>query len=133
MAIQVGWDDETNAILCLAFERHWTWDDLTRAITEADGYIVGRAPDPVDIILDMSHSRSIPLDFWSMARQLAGHADEARENEGNRVLAGASLPLRLAYQSIAATYGAQLRQRDVLFAANRDEARKILLKKRPRS
>jgi hypothetical protein len=131
MAITVTWDDDARLTLCLEFAGRWHWEDLTRAIQEADAHIAAQAPAPVDIILDLTASRSIPLDFGSMARQLASHSDEARPNEGRRVLVGASLPLRLAAQSLMATYSGHLARRSVLFAANRTEARELLRQGRP--
>ena len=68
-------------------------------------------------------------DFLNAAKNLLANP-ERRDNEGNRVVVGASDFMRTAYQTLKGAFGKQLTGREVLFANDLSHARTMLFSMR---
>lgn len=124
MAINTLWDDTKKTRVLVEFETNWSWDELENAITQIDQFIASVAHN-VDIIIDVEGS-SLPSDFLKAARNLLSNGDDARTNEGHRIIVGANDTIRKAYQAFANTFGKRLVGREVLFANDLSHARSML-------
>ena len=124
MKIIVAWGDSAQTSLLLRFQHGWTWTDLKQAGEQADSMIVSQ-PHTVHLIIDLRQAGGLPRDFLSAANELFARG-EARSNEGLRIVVGAGLLLRTAYQSLMALYGRQLENRPFLFASSLDEAQTLI-------
>lgn len=120
MGILVLWDDHDKTRLRMEFETSWRFDELERAIYEADQYIIS-VPQQVDIIIDIEGSE-IPKDFMNLAKSLLANP-QPRPNEGNRIIVGASKTIRTGYQTIRKAFGDKLAGREVFFADDLQDAR----------
>lgn len=127
MAINTKWDDAKQTRVHVEFESSWTWAELDDALAAIDRLILS-VTHPVDIIIDLEGS-SIPKDFLNAAKNLLANP-ERRDNEGNRVVVGASDFMRTAYQTLKGAFGKQLTGREVLFANDLSHARTMLFSMR---
>ena len=127
MAINTKWDDAKQTRVLVEFESSWTWAELDDALAAIDRLILS-VTHTVDIIIDLEGS-SIPKDFLNAAKNLLANP-ERRDNEGNRVVVGASDFMRTAYQTIKGAFGKQLTGREVLFANDLSHARTMLFSMR---
>lgn len=123
MAINTAWDDSNRTRVLVEFETSWSWTELNAAVEAVDQLIIS-VSHPVDIIIDLEGS-TIPRDFLKGAKNLLANP-EARENEGHRVVVGASNFMRQAYQTLMKAFGDKLNGRDVLFANDLSHARSML-------
>lgn len=123
MAINTLWDDKNKTRILVEFETSWNWNELETALETADNMIVS-VNHPVDIIIDVEGS-NLPKDFLSAAKNLLANP-ESRENEGHRVVVGASNFMRQAYQTVMKAFGDKLNGRDILFANDLSHARSML-------
>lgn len=123
MGILVRWDDTARTRVLIEFETSWSWIDLDQAIQQAD-VLIGSVTQSVDIIIDVEGS-SLPGDFLSAAKNLLANP-APRDNEGRRVVVGASGLIRTAYQTLQKTFGEKLVGREVLFANDIPQARSLL-------
>lgn len=124
MAINTFWDDGKKTRVLVEFETSWSWDELESAIHEIDQFIAS-VHHNVDIIIDVEGS-NLPNDFMKAAKGLLNSSDDARDNEGHRIIVGASDTIRKAYQTFANTFGKRLIGREVLFANDLSHARAML-------
>ena len=124
MAINTLWDDTNKTRVLVEFETSWSWDELEQAIAKIDQYI-GSVGHNVDIIIDVEGS-SLPNDFLKAAKNLLSNGEDARSNEGHRIIVGASDTIRKAYQAFTNTFGKRLVGREVLFANDLSHARAML-------
>ena len=129
MSIEIQWDNPEQTIIRLELKRSWTWEELDQAIHEADKLITS-VNHMVHIIIDIRKAGGIPSDFMSMAGDIFASGD-ARSNEGKRVVVGAGSLIRIAYSGVLAVYGHKLANRPFLFAANMDEAYKLITQPNP--
>jgi hypothetical protein len=127
MAINTKWDDAKQTRVLVEFETSWTWAELDDALAAIDRLILS-VTHTVDIIIDLEGS-SIPKDFLNAAKNLLANP-ERRDNEGNRVVVGASDFMRTAYQTLKGAFGKQLTGREVLFANDLSHARTMLFSMR---
>lgn len=123
MAINTIWDDNNKTRILVEFETSWTWAELDAALEKADKMIIS-VNHPVDIIIDVEGS-NLPKDFLSGAKNLLANPEQ-RENEGHRVVVGASNLMRQAYQTVMKAFGDKLTGRDILFANDLSHARSML-------
>ncbi|MAU13155.1 MAG: hypothetical protein CL607_25280 [Anaerolineaceae bacterium] len=125
MAIVTRWDNRDKTAILLEFESEWNWEDLEQALLDADAYIIS-VPHQVDIIIDVEGS-AIPKDFINAIKQLIqSNGDDARHNEGHRIVVGANKTVRTIYNTAQKTFAKQLDGRELLFAADLRDARAIL-------
>ena len=124
MAINTFWDDGKKTRVLVEFETSWSWDELENAIRQIDQFIAS-VQHNVDIIIDVEGS-TLPNDFMKAAKGLLNSNDDARDNEGHRIIVGASDTIRKAYQTFANTFGKRLIGREVLFANDLSHARAML-------
>jgi hypothetical protein len=127
MAINTKWDDAKQTRVLVEFESSWTWAELDDALAAIDRLILS-VNHTVDIIIDLEGSK-IPKDFLTAAKNLLANP-ERRDNEGNRVVIGASDFMRTAYQTLKNTFGSKLLGREVLFANDLSHARSMLFSMR---
>lgn len=127
MGINTKWDDAKQTRVLVEFESAWTWAELDEALAAIDRLILS-VSHRVDIIIDLEGS-SIPKDFLNAAKNILANP-ERRENEGNRVVVGASDFMRSAYQTLKGAFGKQLSGREVLFANDLSHARSMLFSMR---
>jgi hypothetical protein len=127
MAINTKWDDAKQTRVLVEFESSWTWAELDEALAAIDRLIIS-VSHRVDIIIDLEGS-SIPKDFLNAAKNILANP-ERRDNEGNRVVVGASDFMRSAYQTLKGAFGKQLTGREVLFANDIAQARSMLFSMR---
>lgn len=123
MAIVTRWDDKKKSIILLEFESEWSWEELEKAVIEADGMICS-VENFVDLIIDLEGT-SIPKDIFNAAKTLLD-SGEARPNEGVRVVVGANGALKTIYQTIHKTFNSAMDGREILFAASLADARAII-------
>lgn len=123
MAIIALWDNAHKTIIRLEFETEWSWEQLYDVIASTDDMITS-VEHTVDIIIDIEGSQ-IPKDFMSAAKSLLANP-EPRDNEGHRVIVGASTFIRNGYGALKKTFGDKLVGREVLFAQDLRDARAIL-------
>jgi hypothetical protein len=123
MAINTKWDDSNKTRILFEFETSWSWEELDIALETADKMIVS-VNHPVDIIIDVEGS-NIPKDFLSAAKNLLANPEQ-RENEGQRVIVGATNFMRQAYQTVMKAFGNKLNGREILFANDLSHARSML-------
>ena len=121
MQIQVGWDDGRQNIVRITMGRGWTWDELQDAIQSADDHIIS-VPHVVHLLIDIREAGGLPGDWMSRAGQLFAQG-EARPNEGQKIIIGAGMLIRAAYQAYAAVYG---QERPFQFAANLEAAQRMV-------
>lgn len=125
MAIHTFWDDTNKSRVLVEFETSWSWDELQNAISNIDQFIAS-VNHQVDIIIDVEGS-SLPNDFMKAAKGLLENSqDDARDNEGHRIIVGANDTIRKAYEAFAKTFGRRLVGRGVLFADDLSHARAML-------
>ncbi|QPC84777.1 hypothetical protein G4Y79_10500 [Phototrophicus methaneseepsis] len=125
MAILTQWDNRNKTAILLEFESQWSWSDLEDALQAADELIIS-VPHQVDIIIDMEGS-SIPKDFINAVKKLiAENGNDARNNEGHRIVVGANKAMRTVYNTVQSTFKNQLDGRKLLFASDLTDARAIL-------
>jgi hypothetical protein len=127
MAINTKWDDTKQTRVLVEFETNWTWAELDDALAAIDRLILS-VSHTVDIIIDLEGS-SIPKDFLNAAKNILANP-ERRDNEGSRVVVGASDWMRTAYQTLKGAFGKQLAGREVLFANDLSHARTMLFSMR---
>ena len=123
MAIVTLWDNPEKNRIRIEFESEWTWDELEQAIATSD-QLIASVGHMVDLIIDIEGS-NLPRDFMNAAKKLLSNP-QPRENEGRRVVVGASGVMRTAYQTIQKTFGDRLNGRAVLFDDDMSQARSIL-------
>lgn len=121
MRIQVGWDNPEQNVVLITLGRGWTWDELQNAIQVADDHITS-VKHSVHLLIDIRDAGGLPRDWMSRAGELFAQGD-ARPNEGQRLVIGAALFIRMAYQAYAAVYG---QERPFQFAATVEEARQMV-------
>jgi hypothetical protein len=125
MAIVTQWDNRNKTAILLEFETEWSWADLENALQEADELIIS-VQHQVDIIIDMEGS-NIPKDFVNAVKKLMSeNGNDARHNEGHRIVVGANKAMRAVYNTVQSTFKNQFENRKLLFAADVDDARSIL-------
>ena len=124
MSIQVAWGNPEQTVIHLEFQRGWTWDDLYAAIQAADQMIIG-APYTVDLVIDIHKAGGLPRDFMRVAGDIFASGD-ARPNEGQKIVVGASWLIQTAYNTFLKVYGNHLQNRPFRFAATMDEAYTLL-------
>jgi hypothetical protein len=124
MGINVAWTDSTRKIVKLDFQRGWTWDDLYAAIQQADNLITS-VSHTVNMIIDISHAGGLPRDFMRVAGDVFD-SGEARANEGQKIVVGASGLIQLAYGGFQKVYGHKLQNRPFQFAPSLDAAYALL-------
>ncbi len=124
MAINVKWEDEQRTVIRIAFQRGWTWDDLNKAIVQADQMIIS-VPHEVHLLIDIRNAGGLPRDFMTRAGDIFAQGD-ARPNEGQKVVVGASWLIRSAYNGFRAVYGSQLQGRPFIFADSPEDAQGLL-------
>lgn len=122
MSIQVDWLQP--AIIHIRFQRGWSWQDLHKAIQQADTFI-GSVSHTVHIIIDVSAGGRLPRDFIRAAGDIFAQG-EARANEGQRVVVGANGLIRAAYGGLQRVYGHKLNGRPFLFASSVADAHMLL-------
>jgi hypothetical protein len=127
MAINTKWDDAKQTRVLVEFESSWTWAELDDALATIDRLIIS-VNHTVDIIIDLEGSK-IPKDFLTAAKNILANP-ERRDNEGNRVVIGASDFMRSAYQTLKGAFGNKLVGREVLFANDLSHARSMLFSMR---
>jgi hypothetical protein len=127
MAINTKWDDAKQTRVLVEFETSWTWAELDDALAAIDRLILS-VSHSVDIIIDLEGS-TIPKDFLNAAKNILANP-ERRDNEGSRVVVGASDWMRTAYQTLKGAFGKQLAGREVLFANDLSHARTMLFSMR---
>ena len=127
MAINTKWDDAKQTRVHVEFETNWTWAELDDALAAIDRLILS-VNHTVDIIIDLEGSK-IPKDFLTAAKNILANP-ERRDNEGNRVVIGASDFMRSAYQTLKGAFGSKLVGREVLFANDLSHARSMLFSMR---
>ena len=123
MAIVTRWDNKGKTVILLEFESEWSWDELESAVDKADR-LIGSVEHFVDLIIDLEGT-AIPKDIFSSAKALLD-SGEARPNEGARVVVGANGAIRTLYQTIHKTFNSAVEGREILFAANLNDARAII-------
>lgn len=126
MAIQIFWDKRHSGILILEFESEWSWEDVIEAIQIADEKIA-QLSERVDIILDLEASTRIPGDIMTFAREINASNEQARPNEGYRIIAGTNRAVKLIVQALQKTFSKQLENRAILFAQDLEDAVAIIL------
>lgn len=125
MAIVTQWDNRNKTAILLEFETEWSWADLENALQQADELIIS-VQHQVDIIIDMEGS-NIPKDFVNAVKKLMSeNGNDARNNEGHRIVVGANKAMRAVYNTVQGTFKNQFENRKLLFAADVDDARSIL-------
>lgn len=124
MGIVTRWDDPNKTRVIMEFETAWTWQDLEDALNAIDAQIAS-VVHAVDIIIDVEGS-ALPKDFLVAAKNFLDNSQLARDNEGHRVVVGASDLIRNAYQAIQKLFGEKLAGRDILFASDLAQARSML-------
>lgn len=127
MTIAIGWYNPEQTIIHLELKRGWKWDQLKKAIAEADTMIIS-VEHTVHVLIDIRQAGGVPTDFLSAAGEIFASGD-ARPNEGKKVVVGAGLLVRTAYNGLVSVYGHKLAKRPFLFAANIQEARTLLNKR----
>jgi hypothetical protein len=127
MGINTKWDDAKQTRVLVEFESSWTWAELDNALEATDKLILS-VSHTVDIIIDLEGT-SIPKDFMAAAKKILANP-ERRDNEGNRVVIGASDFMRSAYQTLKGAFGSKLVGREVLFANDLSHARSMLFSMR---
>jgi len=120
MGIASFWDNKKKTTILIEFETKWSWSELEEAITKVDEMIAS-VSHQVDVIIDLEGS-SIPKDFMNAAKQLLQNP-EPRPNEGWRVVVGANKVMKGVYQTIQKTFNSKVDGRELLFAADIDDAR----------
>jgi len=125
MGIVTRWDNSDKTAILLEFESEWSWENLQAALERADALLIS-VDHQVDIIIDMEGS-NVPKDFINAVRRLLhANGNEARSNEGNRIVVGASSAMRTVYTTVQKTFKGTFQGRELLFAADLDDARAIL-------
>lgn len=124
MDIQVVWDNPQQNIIRITLKRGWTWDDLQRAIQESDDLIIS-VPQVVHLLIDIREAGGVPREWMTRAGELFARG-EARPNEGQKIVVGAGMLIRAAYQGFLAVYGRNLQGRPFQFAATVEEARTLI-------
>ena len=127
MGINTKWDDAKQTRVLVEFETSWSWKELDDAFEAIDKLILSVTHN-VDIIIDLEGT-SIPKDFMNAAKKILANP-ERRDNEGNRVVIGASDFMRSAYQTLKGAFGNKLAGREVLFANDLSHARSMLFSMR---
>jgi hypothetical protein len=123
MAINTQWDDNNKTRILVEFETSWTWNELETSLEQADN-MIRSVSHSVDIIIDVEGS-NLPKDFLTAARNLLANPEQ-NDNEGHRVVVGASNFMRQAYQAVRKAFGNKLSGRDILFANDLAHARSML-------
>jgi hypothetical protein len=124
MSIQVVWDNPQQNVICITLARGWTWDNLQGAIQQADDLIIS-VPQVVHLLIDIREAGGMPRDWMTRAGDLFAQG-EARPNEGQKIVVGAGMLIRAAYQGFLAVYGRNLQGRPFQFAASVEEARTLI-------
>lgn len=84
MPVHTSWDNPEQTILCHEFERVWTEKDMHDALNQAFA-MINSVPHQVDVILDMSGTKSAP-NLLSIFRRIERHMPR---NTGLLVFVGA--------------------------------------------
>ncbi len=124
MGIHVNWYNPQQNIVHLRFSRGWKWSHFYDAVQQADG-LISSVPHTTHLLIDLREAGGIPNDFMRVAGDLFS-SGEARPNEGQRVIIGAGILLRMAYDGLTRVYGSKMQSRPVLFARDEPEALKLL-------
>jgi hypothetical protein len=124
MSIQVGWVNEQQNTVHIAFQRGWRWDHLNAAIQRADDLITS-VPHTVHLLIDIRQAGGLPGDFITRAGDLFAQG-KARPNEGRKVVIGASPLIRAGYSAFLKVYGSQMKNRAFLFASTLEDASRLL-------
>ncbi len=124
MAIQVMWANPEQTCVRVTLQRGWTWNELHRAIQQADDLIVS-VTHTVDLLIDIREAGGLPGDFMTRAGDIFAQG-EARPNEGQKIVIGAGWLIRSAYTGFVKTFGSQLQGRPFRFAASLEEAQALL-------
>jgi hypothetical protein len=124
MGIQVAWTNPDYRVMKLDFQRGWTWDDLYAAIQQADDLITS-VEHRVHMIIDISHAGGLPRDFMRVAGDVFDSGD-ARPNEGQKIVVGASGLIQFAYNGFLKVYGHKLQNRPFQFAPSLEAAYNLL-------
>lgn len=77
MAVKVGWVDEEAKILCFEYIGAWTWDEIYKAVTDAERWTTSHLAG-IYVIHDFTNGQGIPRDALLHGQRLAGDlADDA--------------------------------------------------------
>lgn len=88
MPITITWDNAEQTVLRWDYQGEWTWQELLDA-NEISYAMVAAQPHIVDIIVDMTHSPTLPSNTISLYRSLR-HQIRTAENAGTTILIGCS-------------------------------------------
>lgn len=128
MGINTRWDNRDHTVILMEFESEWNFDDLSAAIQQMDD-MINAVPQRVDVLIDVEGAK-VPKDVMNMAKMLLANG-EARTNEGNRIVVGASNVIRQGYNALQKVFMGRLKGREILFADDLSHARAILNSLRP--
>jgi hypothetical protein len=123
MGINTRWDNREKTVVLLEFETEWSFSDLEDAIRRVDEMITS-VDHQVDVLIDVEGAK-LPKDVMNMAKMLIS-TGEARANEGNRIVVGASSVIRQGYTAILKMFPDKLNGRQLLFADDVSHARAVL-------
>jgi hypothetical protein len=124
MSITTAWGNPEYTVIHLTFQRGWTWTELKAAVAQADSLIISVA-HTVDLLIDIREAGGIPRDFLSAAGELFSNGD-ARSNEGRKIVVGAGVLIRTAYNGLMNVYGHRMKDRPFVFAADWSQAQALL-------
>jgi len=123
MGINARWDNRDKTAILLEFETEWSFSELEEAIRRMDEMITS-VPHQVDVLIDVEGAK-MPKDVMNMAGMLLS-SGEARTNEGNRIVIGASSMVRNGYSALTRLFPDKLKGRQLLFADDLHQARAVL-------
>jgi hypothetical protein len=123
MGINTRWDNRDKTTILMEFETEWSFGDLEDAIRRVDEMIIS-VEHQVDVLIDVEGAK-LPKDVMNMAKMLIS-TGEARANEGNRIVVGASSVVRQGYTAIVKMFPDKLNGRQILFADDLSHARAVL-------
>ncbi|MEQ8676506.1 MAG: hypothetical protein RLP44_29510 [Aggregatilineales bacterium] len=86
MAINVGWDNDEQTVICYQFSGTWTWQDAEAAL-ETSFSLTETVAHKVHVIVDMRHSKGLPDGIILKINKVL---QIAPSNRGNIVIVGAN-------------------------------------------
>jgi hypothetical protein len=123
MAITMEWDDDQQRIIRADVNGQWSFDEMEAALRQTIA-MMESVSHKVDFIIDVSRSSLIPGGATRAAQSVA--TPETHPNEGIKIVVGANVLVRLAYEAYRRINRSLGKDQEFLFAGNLDEARALI-------
>ncbi len=126
MPVTVVWDNDEHTTICMAFDGHWTWDEVQEAVITSS-QMIDTVDQVVDCIVDVSASIGVPSGALAHARNLVG---QRHARGGLNVIVGASPIISAMWQAFGYAFQRLTRDEEVFaFAESVEEARARIAEK----